>query len=74
MNWNQIEAQWHQLRGQIKSQWAKVTDDDIEAASGKREQFVGKLQERYGLVKDEAERQIDKWIAKLTPARDGKES
>jgi uncharacterized protein YjbJ (UPF0337 family) len=74
MNWNQIEGQWHQLAGQIKSQWAKVTDNDLKNVAGKREQFIGKLQERYGVVKDEAEKQVEKWIAQLTPVHDDKPS
>jgi uncharacterized protein YjbJ (UPF0337 family) len=69
MNWNQIEGQWHQLAGQIKSEWAKFTDDDLKNVAGKREQFVGKLQEHYGVLKDDAEKQVDKWIAKMTPSQ-----
>lgn len=74
MNWNQIEGQWHQLAGQIKSQWAKITDDDLKNIAGKREHFVGKLQEHYGVLKDEAEKQLDKWIAKIPPAHGDKPS
>jgi uncharacterized protein YjbJ (UPF0337 family) len=69
MNWTQIEGRWHTLAGQLKSQWAKLTDDDLANAAGKKDQLVGRLQERYGLVKDEAERQLDKWLEKLSPAR-----
>jgi uncharacterized protein YjbJ (UPF0337 family) len=65
MNWDQIEGQWHQLTGNLKSKWAKLTDDDVAHISGKREQLVGKLQTRYGILKDEAERQADEWLAKL---------
>jgi uncharacterized protein YjbJ (UPF0337 family) len=67
MNWTQIEGQWHQLLGKFKSQWGKLTDDDLATIAGKREHLVGKVQERYGIVKDDAERQIDAWIAKLSP-------
>jgi uncharacterized protein YjbJ (UPF0337 family) len=74
MNWTQIEGQWHQLQGQMKSRWAKLTDDDLKNAAGKREQLSGKLQEHYGIVKEEAERQIDGWIAKLTPESKTKKS
>ncbi len=69
MNWAQIEGRWHQLTGQLKSQWTKLTDDDLAAVAGKREQLVGKLQERYGVMKEDAERQLDKWMAKLSPRR-----
>jgi uncharacterized protein YjbJ (UPF0337 family) len=46
MNWTQIEGQWHQLLGEFKSQWGKLTDDDLATIAGKREQMVGKMQER----------------------------
>jgi uncharacterized protein YjbJ (UPF0337 family) len=67
MNWDQIEGQWGQLKGQVKSKWSKLTDDDVTNLSGKKETLIGKLQERYGILKDEAEQQVDEWIAKLPP-------
>jgi uncharacterized protein YjbJ (UPF0337 family) len=67
MNWDQIEGQWHQVKGTLKSKWGKLTDDDVTNVAGKREILVGKLQTRYGIVKDEAEKQADEWIAKLSP-------
>lgn len=70
MNWDQIEGQWKQLRGDIKSKWAKLTDHDLENVAGKRDQLVGKLQEHYGIVKEDAEKELDEWIAKLTPSHD----
>jgi uncharacterized protein YjbJ (UPF0337 family) len=65
MNWDTIEGQWKQFKGRAKQAWSKLTDDDLANLSGKREQLSGKIQERYGLKKDEAERQIDDWIGKL---------
>jgi uncharacterized protein YjbJ (UPF0337 family) len=65
MNWTQIEGRWQTLTGQLKSQWGKLTDDDLANIAGKRDQLMGKLQERYGVVKDDAEKQIDKWLALL---------
>jgi uncharacterized protein YjbJ (UPF0337 family) len=70
MNWNQIEGQWHQLRGQVKSTWAKLTDDDLKNIAGKQEQLIGKVQERYGILKEEAEKQVHAWIAKFSPSDD----
>jgi len=72
MNWNQIEGQWRNLSGQVKSQWAKLTDDDLKNIAGKKEQLIGKLQQRYGIVKDDAETQINKWLAKINPGHGGK--
>jgi uncharacterized protein YjbJ (UPF0337 family) len=67
MNWTQIEGRWQALGGQLKSQWAKLTDDDVANIAGKRDQLLGTLQERYGVLKDEADKQIDKWLAMLKP-------
>jgi uncharacterized protein YjbJ (UPF0337 family) len=74
MNWTQIEGQWNELTGQVKSQWAKLTDDDLMNVAGKKEQLLGKLQQRYGLLKADAEVQLDKWLAKIGPARGEAES
>jgi uncharacterized protein YjbJ (UPF0337 family) len=65
MNWTQIEGRWQTLSGQLKSQWAKLTDDDVANIAGKRDQLLGKLQQRYGVLKDDADQQIDKWLAML---------
>ena len=63
MNWDRIEGNWKQLTGKAKVQWGKLTDDDLDFIAGRREQLSGKLQERYGIAKDEAEKQIDTWSA-----------
>ena len=65
MNWDTIEGQWKQFKGRAKQAWSKLTDDDLANLNGKREQLAGKIQERYGIQKQEAERQIDDWIANL---------
>ncbi len=67
MNWNQIEGRWDQLAGQVKSQWGKLTDDDLKNIAGKRQQLVGKLQERYGILKGDLEKQVNEWIGRLKP-------
>lgn len=61
MNWDRIEGNWKQFKGKAREQWGKLTDDDLDVAAGKREQLAGRIQERYGVGKDEAERQIDDW-------------
>jgi uncharacterized protein YjbJ (UPF0337 family) len=58
MNEDKIKGQWKQLTGKIKTQWGKLTDDDLKVAEGNREYLAGKLQERYGIAKDEADKQI----------------
>ncbi len=62
MNWDQVEGKWKQLRGGIKEKWGKLTDDDLDRIAGSRDVFVGKLQERYGIAKEEAQKQADQWL------------
>jgi len=63
--WDQLEGQWKQLRGRVRETWGRLTDDDLEEIAGKRDRLVGKLQERYGIAKEEASRQIDEWETEL---------
>lgn len=58
MNKDQVEGNWNQFKGKIKETWGKLTDDDVALYNGKREQFFGKLQEKYGLAKEEAEERV----------------
>ncbi len=71
MNWDQVQGQWKQLQASVKSQWAKLTDDDLKNLGAKRDALVGKIQERYGTLKEDAEREVDEWIAKLKTHGDG---
>jgi uncharacterized protein YjbJ (UPF0337 family) len=61
MNWDQIEGNWKILKGKAKQKWGKLTDDDFDVIAGKKDQLVGKLQERYGLARQEAEQEADRW-------------
>jgi uncharacterized protein YjbJ (UPF0337 family) len=61
MNDDILQGKWAQLKGRVKEQWGKLTDDDIDVIAGKRDQLVGKIQESYGIGKDEAEKQVDTW-------------
>jgi uncharacterized protein YjbJ (UPF0337 family) len=61
MNWDQVEGKWKQMKGAARQKWAKLTDDDLEFIAGNRDQFAGRLQERYGIAKEEAERQLTDW-------------
>jgi len=58
MNDDRIKGQWKQLSGKLKSRWGKLTDDDLKVADGDSDYLAGKLQERYGMTKDEADKQI----------------
>ena len=65
MNWEIIEGKWDQLKGDVKSRWAKLTDDDVANVGAKKDQLVGKIVERYGVLKDDAEAQVDEWLNRL---------
>jgi uncharacterized protein YjbJ (UPF0337 family) len=61
VNRDTLSGQWNQLKGSVREQWGKLTNDDLDQIQGKSEQLVGKLQERYGIARDEAQRQLDAW-------------
>jgi uncharacterized protein YjbJ (UPF0337 family) len=64
MNWDRIEGNWKQVTGKAKVQWGKLTSDDFDIIAGRREQLAGKIQERYGIAKEEAEKQVSEWVKK----------
>ncbi len=59
MNQDRVEGNWMQFKGKVKEQWGKLTDDDLDIIAGKRDQLLGRIQERHGLAKEEAEIQLD---------------
>jgi uncharacterized protein YjbJ (UPF0337 family) len=61
MNEDTLKGQWAQLKGAVREQWGKLTNDDVDQVQGKSEQLVGKIQERYGIARDEAQKQVDSW-------------
>lgn len=61
MNEDRIKGNWKQFTGKVKEQWGKLTDDDMDVIAGKRDQMLGKLQERQGLAKEAAEDQLKNW-------------
>jgi uncharacterized protein YjbJ (UPF0337 family) len=72
MNWDQIEGKWRQFTGSARERWGKITDNDWATISGKKDQLVGRIQVRYGVAKEEAEKQADEWLLALTESRDGR--
>jgi uncharacterized protein YjbJ (UPF0337 family) len=65
MDWDEIERNWTELKGEIKHQWSKLTDEDIEFVKGKYAELLGLLQERYGHAKEQAEQEVDDWAKQL---------
>ncbi len=61
MNKDYFEGKWHQLKGTLRQQYGKLTDDDVQVINGKFENLVGKIQEKYGVGRDEAEKMVEKW-------------
>jgi uncharacterized protein YjbJ (UPF0337 family) len=61
MNKDTVEGNWKQLKGKVKEQWGKLTDDDFDVIAGKRDQLLGRIQERHGISRDEAEKQVAAW-------------
>jgi uncharacterized protein YjbJ (UPF0337 family) len=65
MNWDQVEGKWNQYKGQVKEKWGKLTDDDLDVINGRRQQLIGKIQERYGIAKQTAEEQAEQFVKAL---------
>lgn len=74
MNWDEIAGQWKQSTGKVKEKWGKLTDDDLTVINGKKEQLVGKIQERYGIAKEAAEKQVDEFTRSYASGKAAKSS
>lgn len=61
MNHDRIQGHWKQIKGKVKEHWGKLTDDDLDIIAGRRDQLLGRIQERHGVAKDEAGRQVRDW-------------
>ncbi|TKW67642.1 MAG: CsbD family protein [Paracoccus denitrificans] len=59
MNWDIVEGKWDQVKGSVKEKWGDLTDDELTQAGGKRDKLAGKLQEKYGWSKEDAEKELD---------------
>lgn len=65
MNWDQLKGKWKQATGSARANWGELTDDELTQIDGNREKLVGKIQEKYGIARDEAEKQVDSWAEKV---------
>ena len=68
MNWDLIEGRWKQFTGSARERWGKLTDDDMQTLTGQKDNLVGKIQERYGIAKEDAEKQAEEWSLALKEA------
>lgn len=64
MNQDRIQGRWRQIKGKVKEQWGRLTEDDLDVIAGRREQLLGRIQQRHGLARDEADRQVRAWEEK----------
>jgi uncharacterized protein YjbJ (UPF0337 family) len=68
MNWDRIQGNWKQMSGQVKARWGQLTDDDLRVVAGRRDELAGKIQERYGIAKEDAHQQLAEWTHKASDA------
>jgi uncharacterized protein YjbJ (UPF0337 family) len=61
MNWDQMEGQWQQFKSLARHEWDRLTADDLDAISGKKDELIGKLQQRYGIQREEARKRAERW-------------
>ena len=62
MNWDDLSAKWMQVKGSAKQKWGQLTDDDLDYIAGTRDRLIGRLQEKYGMTQEQAERQAEEWF------------
>jgi uncharacterized protein YjbJ (UPF0337 family) len=62
MNTDELQGKWKQMKGSIKERWGKLTDDDVTMINGRSDQLIGRIQERYGIAKAEAQEQVEEWM------------
>jgi uncharacterized protein YjbJ (UPF0337 family) len=62
MNRDTLKGQWMQLKGKVRQQWGNLTDDDLDRIQGNAEMLIGRLQERYGRSREQAEQELDRWL------------
>lgn len=65
MTWDIIEGQWHEIKDRLRSRWGKLTNDDLFVIAGQRDVLVGRIQQRYGLVRADAELEVEGWLAQF---------
>lgn len=69
MNRDTLKGQWMQVKGKVRQQWGKLTDDEIDEMRGNAEQLIGKIQERYGRSREQAEQEVNRWLAEQGEAQ-----
>lgn len=65
MNMDTVKGSWEQLKGHVRLQWAKLTHSDVDYIAGRRDLLIGRIQERYGKDREEAEREVERWLEQV---------
>ncbi len=65
MDWNRLQDKWPQMRGQLRHRWGRLTEDDLDVIAGHRDVFIGRVEERYSIDREEAQRRIEEWLHTL---------
>ena len=65
MTWDQVQGKWLQMRGSLRHRWGRLTEDDLDVIAGDRDIFIGRVQERYSISRDEARQRIEEWLQPL---------
>jgi uncharacterized protein YjbJ (UPF0337 family) len=65
MNWDRVEGNWKEFKGSVQQKWGKLTKDDLDVVEGKRTELIGRLQQRYGYARDQAEKEVDTWLKEV---------
>lgn len=65
MDWDRLQAKWPQMRGQLRHRWGRLTEDDLDVIAGHRDTFIGRVQERYSVDREEAQHRIEEWLHTL---------
>jgi uncharacterized protein YjbJ (UPF0337 family) len=71
MDWNRIEGNWKQFKGKAKEKWGRLTDDDLDVINGRQDQLEGRIQERYGLAKDQAKKDVERVRTVVQRSKEG---
>ena len=62
MNSDQLQGKWKEMKGVVKERWGKLTDDDLDVIAGQQEQLIGRIQNRYGVAKEAAQKEVEEWM------------
>jgi uncharacterized protein YjbJ (UPF0337 family) len=62
MNADQLQGKWKEIKGVVRERWGRLTDDDLDVIAGQQEQLIGRIQNRYGIAREEAQKQVDEWM------------